>query len=58
MPTTWKNKMIEESFNYPDSTIKDMTDFFGTREEILKPKEEKKNSSAEKRLQLQCRRVQ
>ena len=27
-PTTWKNKMIELGFNYADSTIKQMTDFF------------------------------
>ena len=28
MPTTWKNKMIEQGFNYADSTIKEMSDFF------------------------------
>ena len=27
MPTTWKNKMVEQGFNYADSTIKEMTDF-------------------------------
>ena len=27
MPTTWKNKMIEQGYNYADSTIKKMTDF-------------------------------
>ena len=46
MPNTWKNKMIEQGFNYADSTIKKMTDFFETRVENLKPKEEKKKSSA------------
>ena len=45
MPTTWKNKMIEQGFNYADSTIKEMTDFFETRVENLEPKEEKKKSS-------------
>ena len=45
MPTTWKNKMIEQGFNYADSTIKEMTDFFETRVENLEPKEDKKKSS-------------
>ena len=31
MPITWKNKMIEQGFNYVDSTIKEMSDFFETR---------------------------
>ena len=35
MPTTWKNKMIEHGFNYADSIIKEMTDFFETRSENL-----------------------
>ena len=26
LPTTWKNKMIAQSFNYTDSAIKEMTD--------------------------------
>ena len=30
IPTTWKNKMIEQDFNHVDSTIKKMTDFFET----------------------------
>ena len=34
MPTTWKNKMIEQGFNYADSTIKEMSDFFETEVEI------------------------
>ena len=38
MPTTWKNKMIERHFNYADSTIKEMTDFFETRVENMEPK--------------------
>ena len=42
IPTTWKNKMIEQGFNYADSTIKEMTDFCETRVETLEPKEEKK----------------
>ena len=45
MPTTWKNKMIEQGFNYADSTIKEMTDFFETRVENLEPKEDRKKSS-------------
>ena len=39
MPTTWKNKMIEQYLNYADSTIKETTNFFETREENLEPKE-------------------
>ena len=35
MPTIWKNKMIEQGFNYADSIIKEMTDFFQTRIENL-----------------------
>ena len=31
MPTTWKNKMIEQGFNYADSTVKDI---FETRVKI------------------------
>ena len=41
MPTTWKNKMIEEEFNYADSTIKIKPDFFETRVENLEPKEDR-----------------
>ena len=36
--------MIEQVFNYADSTIKEMTDFFETRVEDLEPKENKKKS--------------
>ena len=46
MPTTSKSKMVEHGFNYTDSTIKEMTDFFETGVENLEPKEEKKKSSA------------
>ena len=35
MPTTWKNKMIEQCLNYADSTTKEMIDFFETRVENL-----------------------
>ena len=38
--------MIEQGFNYADSTIKEMRDFFETRVENLEPKEENKKSSA------------
>ena len=41
IPPMWKNKMIEQGFNYTDSTIKEMSDFFETRIENLEPKEEK-----------------
>ena len=45
MPNTWKNKMIEQGFNYADSTVKEMSDFFETRVENLEPKEDRKKSS-------------
>ena len=35
--------MIKQYFNYADSTIKEMTDFFETRVENLEPKDDKKN---------------
>ena len=38
--------MIEQGFNYVDSTIKEMTDFFETREKSLEPIEERKKASA------------
>ena len=47
MPTTWKNKMIEQGFNYADYTVKEMTDFYENRVENLEPKEEKKKSSTD-----------
>ena len=37
--------MIEQGLNYADSTIIEMSDFFGTRVENLEPKEGKKKSS-------------
>ena len=43
MLSTWKNKIIEQGFNYADSTIKKMSDFFETRVENLEPKEDRKN---------------
>ena len=43
MPTTWKNKMIEQGFNNADSTIKEMADFFETRVENLDHIGEKMN---------------
>ena len=46
MPTTWKNKMIEQGFNCEDSTLKEMTDFFETRVGNLDSNEEKKKSLA------------
>ena len=46
MSTTWKNKMIEQGFNYADSTIKEMSDFFKTRVENFELKEDKNKSSA------------
>ena len=45
MPATWKTKMIEQDYNYADSTIKEMTGLFATRVENLEPKEEKKKPS-------------
>ena len=44
--TTWENKTIEQGFNYADSTVKEMTDFFKTSVENLEPREEKKKFSA------------
>ena len=43
MPTTWKNKKIEQGFNHADSTIKEMTGFYETRVENLELKEDRKN---------------
>ena len=37
-------KMIEQGFNYTDSTIKEMTDFFETRVENLELKDNKNES--------------
>ena len=38
--------MIEQGFNYADSTIKEMTNFSETRVENSEPREERKKSSA------------
>ena len=35
--------MIEQGFNYTDSTVREMTEFLETRVENLEPKEDKKN---------------
>ena len=42
--------MIEQGFNYADSTAKEMTDFFQIKVENLKPKQDKmKRSTAAKK---------
>ena len=46
MHTTWKNKMVEQYFNFTNSTVKEMTDFYETRAESLDHKEDKKMSFA------------
>ena len=38
--------MIEQGFNYADSTNKEMSDFFETRVENLEPREDRKNFSS------------
>ena len=38
--------MIVQDFNYTDSTVKEMKDFFETQVENFGPKEEKEKSSA------------
>ena len=49
MPTTWKNKMIQQCLNYADSTIKEMTDFFENRVENLETKQINKKSLKKRR---------
>ena len=44
--------MNEQCFNYADSNIKEMTDWFETRVVNLEPKEEKKKSSAASKKSL------
>ena len=56
MPTMWKNKMIEQGFNYTDSIVEKMTDFFEKREEkkktsVLSKKKNKKRKHNKKRKQ-------
>ena len=46
--------MIEQGFNYADSTIKEMTDLCETRVEYLEPKQEKKRINQPK-LAVQTR---
>ena len=43
MPNTWKKKMVEQGYNYLDSSIQQMTEFFETRVE----NQEKSNSKKE-----------
>ena len=45
MSATWKSKMIEQGFNYANSIIKEMIDFFEIRVENLKPRAEKHKPS-------------
>ena len=53
MPTTGKNKIIEQGLNYVDSTVKEMTDLFETGVENLEPREDKNKSSASSRQKNQ-----
>ena len=49
--------MIEQGFNYGDSVIKEMTDFFETRVENLEPREDRKKfSSASKKSKKNSRK--
>ena len=61
-PTTWKKKMIEQGFNYANSTVKEMSDDIRTRvENLVSSCQEKPQESQEEekgRLRLQCCRVQ
>ena len=41
--------MIGQDFNYEDSSIKDMTNFFETRVKRLEPKEDKKSLTNSKK---------
>ena len=49
MPTAWKNKMIDQGFNFADTNVKEMTSFFKTTAENLEPKEYKKTTTIEKK---------
>lgn len=44
MPNTWKRKMIEQGYNYLNSSIQQMTEFFETRVENLEKFDSKKES--------------
>ena len=43
MPTTWKNKMIEQDFNHAESTVKEMTDLFEKIVETWSLRKKRKN---------------
>ena len=47
MQDMWKNNMIEQYFNYKDSTAKKMADFFEAGVQNKEPKEDKKKSSSD-----------
>ena len=47
MLITWKNKMIEQGFNYADSTIKEMTDFFETAKKAKKATKKRKREDSD-----------
>ena len=50
MCTMWENKMIEQGFNYRDSTVKEMNDFLQTTVASLKPNEVKKKSKKRNKM--------
>ena len=45
MTNTWKNKMIEQGFNFSGSTVKKVVDFFKVRVENLNPKQNMKQEN-------------
>ena len=53
MPTTWRIKMIEQCFNYADSTVKETTAFFETREKNWNLKMKRKKFSSCQEMQGQ-----
>ena len=44
MPNTWKKKMVEQGYNYLDTSIQEMAEFFETRVENLEKFDSKKES--------------
>ena len=58
VPTTWKNKMIEQGFNKADSTAKEMSDFFENNVENLELRKERKKcfTAAKKTLQKSAKK--
>ena len=48
--------MTEQGFNYADSTIKDMSDFFEIRVEKLEPREDRKNLQQFKKSKKNARK--